>query len=300
MKAFVIFAILGLTLASHACAHASSTSSTGDNAKATASAAARTPSTPVDAAERELFDLVNAERRRAGLAALRWYEPAAQVARAHSAEMRGRHVVAHESPTTGTPAERAHRAGIHVPLVLENVGRADSVAALHDGLMHSPGHRANILNAEATHIGIGFASASAAANELYVTQLFVRLLEPIDVQATRARVRAAIHDRRQRQGAGAARSDAIVDQSAQALAEALANHGGSLDAEQRKALLTPALRHYKELHTEIGVVAEPLEIVTGGNVTGAATAIGVGIAQGTHPELGDNAVYVVVLLATKV
>jgi uncharacterized protein YkwD len=296
----VTIAIVGLTLASHPCAHASPTLAPSNNAHTPASAAARTPSTPVDAAERELFDLVNAERRRAGLTALRWYEPAAQVARAHSAEMRDRHVVAHESPTTGTPADRARRAGIHVPLVLENVGRAESVAALHDGLMHSPGHRANILNAEATHIGIGFALASAPPKELYVTQLFVRVLEPIDVEAARARVRAAIHERRQRQGAGVARTDALVDQSAQALAEALASHRGSLDAEQRKALLTPTLRRYKELHTEIGVVAEPLEIVTGGNVTSAATAIGVGIAQGTHPELGDNAIYVVVLLATKV
>ena len=39
----------------------------------------------------------------------------------------------------------------------------------HNGLMHSPGHRANILAPEPTHIGIGIIFEDA---KIWVTQIF--------------------------------------------------------------------------------------------------------------------------------
>ncbi|MCZ9338405.1 CAP domain-containing protein, partial [Streptomyces sp. TRM76130] len=45
-----------------------------------------------------------------------------------------------------------------------------SPAAVVEGWMNSPGHRANILKAEFTHIGIGLAGGGRAGT--YWTQLF--------------------------------------------------------------------------------------------------------------------------------
>ena len=78
-----------------------------------------------------------------------------QVARAHSRDMRDTGVVAHVSPTTGSAGDRVRAGNIKSSLVLENVARAYGVGEAEEGLMNSPGHRANILSRDATHMGLG-------------------------------------------------------------------------------------------------------------------------------------------------
>ncbi|MBE7448064.1 MAG: CAP domain-containing protein [Kofleriaceae bacterium] len=79
----------------------------------------------------------------------------AEVARAHSREMRVTGVVGHVSALTGSAADRVKVAGIRTGLVLENIARAYGIAEAQAGLMNSPGHRANLLSRAATHVGIG-------------------------------------------------------------------------------------------------------------------------------------------------
>jgi uncharacterized protein YkwD len=253
------------------------------------------PTRETGAAERRLFDLVNAARRRAGLGALEWDERAAAVARGHSREMRERCVVAHVSPATGTPADRVHRAGIHVPLVLENVGRAGSVSEAHAGFMNSPGHRANILSPEATHLGIGIAPESARG-AFYVTELFLQRLGRLDLASARTSVRQAILARRRAQGLRNPSPDTLLDAVAQRLAEAFAEFAGEVPASRRQAVLTPALERYATLHTTMAIVSDPCEVASDAGVLAGGAALGIGVAQGAHAELGANAAYVIVLL----
>ena len=106
-------------------------------------------------AEQQMLELVNQERARAGLHPLAADEALRGVARAHSQEMFQRGYFAHESPTAGTPYERMRAAGVPFLLAGENLAYAPSVQIAHQGLMRSPGHRANILRAAFGRVGIG-------------------------------------------------------------------------------------------------------------------------------------------------
>ncbi len=127
-------------------------------------------------AEAALFRAIDADRRRAGVPALRRDPRLDALARAHSADMRARGYVGHRSPSGDTAVERARRAGLHASLIAENVGRARSVADAEAGFLESPGHRENLLVEDATHVGVGvaFVPSPDGAREILVTQLFAR------------------------------------------------------------------------------------------------------------------------------
>lgn len=137
---------------------------------------AQTHDRPSDASEdelaRDLFELVNSERVQAGLPSLEWSSELASSASAHSEDMRERGFVGHVSPRNGGPKERVTSAGIQFAALQENVARAPSVSDAHRGFLESPGHRASVMNEQATHLGIGIRRASNG--ELLVTQLFVK------------------------------------------------------------------------------------------------------------------------------
>jgi uncharacterized protein YkwD len=131
-----------------------------------------------------LFDYVNAARRKNDLEPLAWNSTLADIARAHSAEMRDKKYFAHESPTPGleSPLDRYMSVANRTPrLIAENIFRSwggrhaisdkDALRA-HNSLMNSPGHRANILRENVTQIGIGFVASENG--DLWVTQMFLR------------------------------------------------------------------------------------------------------------------------------
>ncbi|HET7092750.1 MAG TPA: CvpA family protein [Thermomicrobiales bacterium] len=107
------------------------------------------------AAEAQMLRLVNQARADVGLAPLRLDPALTAVARAHSEEMFRLGYFSHDSPTAGDPAARVTAADIPFVLMGENIAWAPTVATAHDGLMNSPGHRANILNAAYSRVGIG-------------------------------------------------------------------------------------------------------------------------------------------------
>jgi uncharacterized protein YkwD len=121
-----------------------------------------------------MLELVNRDRRVAGLPPLGADPALAAVARAHSRDMLENDFFAHISPTTGSPLDRVTRAGITVPRLTENIGRDSSLEQLERGLMASPGHRSAILDRQVTHVGIGVVVAAPEAESVVViaTQLF--------------------------------------------------------------------------------------------------------------------------------
>lgn len=110
---------------------------------------------PDPAAEEEMLELLNRERQAAGLQPLRLDEQLREVARAHSREMFEAGYFGHVSPRTGTVADRVRAAGGRFSRVGENLAYAPTVGMAHEGLMNSPGHRANILEPGFTRVGIG-------------------------------------------------------------------------------------------------------------------------------------------------
>ena len=114
---------------------------------------------PDPQAEAEMLVLLNAERIKAGRSSLVADERLRQVARQHSEEMFRLGYFSHESPKLGSPLDRITAAGIFVLGSGENLAYAPTVETAHQGLMASPGHRANILEPEFRRIGIGVISA---------------------------------------------------------------------------------------------------------------------------------------------
>jgi uncharacterized membrane protein required for colicin V production len=111
--------------------------------------------TPDPEAETAMLHLLNAERRRRGLAPLRMDERLRQLARKHSADMLVRGYFGHENPEGRSPFDRMRVAGVSFHAAGENIAFAPSVSTAHTGLMNSPGHRANILNPAFHRVGIG-------------------------------------------------------------------------------------------------------------------------------------------------
>ncbi|MFB7084439.1 CAP domain-containing protein [Streptomyces sp. NPDC056296] len=119
----------------------------------------------------EVVELTNRERIRAGLPALAVDARLARAAQAHSADMVARDFYSHTDPDGGKPWDRAAAAGATRRTVGENIACGQrSPADVVEGWMNSPGHRANILKPDFTHIGIGLAGGGRAGT--YWTQVF--------------------------------------------------------------------------------------------------------------------------------
>lgn len=114
--------------------------------------------------EKRVVGIVNEERRRAGLSGLRAEALLARAARAHSADMAARHYFSHQSPEGTTVADRVALTGYSFVVVGENVawGQRDARQVMN-AWMASRGHKANILSAHYTEIGVGVAADKRGA-----------------------------------------------------------------------------------------------------------------------------------------
>lgn len=121
--------------------------------------------------EKRMFELVNQARRENGLPPFQPMGELCEVARAHSQDMAQHEFFNHRSPRTGSPFDRIDRTGLLWRNAGENIALDQTVDSAHDALMHSPGHRANILSEKFTHIGIG---VMRRGHDLYFTQNFLR------------------------------------------------------------------------------------------------------------------------------
>jgi uncharacterized YkwD family protein len=132
---------------------------------------ATTPAAGLTAAEQQMLDLVNAERAKAGLTPLKADPQLTKLARMKSQDMINRNYFSHQSPTYGSPFDMMKTYGVTYRTAGENIAGNHSVQAAHTALMNSPGHRANILNPNFTHIGIGIQQGGNYG--MMFTQMFV-------------------------------------------------------------------------------------------------------------------------------
>lgn len=109
------------------------------------------------AQEKQMLDLINAERISYGLEPLSLNPVLTQVARDHSKEMIEKDYFSHDSYDGTLFWERMKDAGYPIYRVAENIAMnyPPDVVKAHENLMNSPGHRANILNPDYNEIGIG-------------------------------------------------------------------------------------------------------------------------------------------------
>ena len=105
--------------------------------------------------EARMLLMINEERAAQGLAPLRADPELAAVARAHSRDMFARGYFSHVAPDGKDPFDRIRQAKVNYLTAGENIALAPTLAMAHQGLMKSPGHRANILRPAFGRVGIG-------------------------------------------------------------------------------------------------------------------------------------------------
>ncbi len=119
--------------------------------------------------EQEVVDLVNQIRKNHGLNPLTVNWQLSRVARYKSQDMLDKKYFSHTSPTYGSPFDMIKAFNISYRTAGENIAMGYTTpSAVVNGWMNSTGHRANILNANFTQIGVGY-----VANGHYWTQMFI-------------------------------------------------------------------------------------------------------------------------------
>ena len=144
--------------------------------------------------EDQLLALTNRERRLVGSAPLRIDQNLTSAARAHALAMAQRRELSHQ--LRGEPAldHRLANDSLHLLRAGENVALDVDVAQAHDGLMHSPHHRENLLRADYNVVGFGIARVG---DEIYVVEDFGESVPTVSPAQAENAVAGAIERQRQ-------------------------------------------------------------------------------------------------------
>ncbi|AHN21350.1 MULTISPECIES: CAP domain-containing protein [Lysinibacillus] len=119
--------------------------------------------------EQEVVKLVNAERAKAGLPALKEDWELSRVAKYKSQDMHDKNYFDHTSPTYGSPFAMMKKFGITYKAAGENIAKGQkSASEVVNAWMNSEGHRANILNKSYTHIGVGFVKDGNYWSQMFI------------------------------------------------------------------------------------------------------------------------------------
>ncbi len=249
----------------------------------------------VYAASQELHDppavtverLINHERELQGLSRLEVSAELAAVAREHSREMLSVGRIFHESPTTGTSADRLDRLPILYFSCGENVGAGIGPESLHAKLMGSPEHRRNILDSGFTHVGVGTAGTD---DNLYVTELFARIIPVAEPAELEREVALRLRETRDRLCLQPIPEDRSLAWDARGLAaEMLAADATKPD---ESAVRPPSGR----IRILSFVGEQPRWDIIDEEAAGVWEAYGIGAAQGKSPSQSGGANWYVILL----
>ena len=120
--------------------------------------------TPIAAsADGGILDAMNRERAARGLVPLRLNATLSLAAQDRVRDMFAKHYFNHVSPDGVQPFIWAEKRGYDYTLIGENLAVGYRGAAVVDGWMHSPGHRANVLGKDFREVGLAVASGSPQA-----------------------------------------------------------------------------------------------------------------------------------------
>ena len=145
------------------------------------------------AAEQELFRMINRDREQQRLPPLQWNEWLAQAARKHAEEMARRARLSHQFPGEPGLGDRITATGLRFIASAENIAVGPAPAGINDDWMHSPGHRANILEPNYNAIGVAVARSG---EELYAVTDFTHSVPTLSASDLEDAVATAINQAR--------------------------------------------------------------------------------------------------------
>jgi uncharacterized YkwD family protein len=135
---------------------ASPTATTGSGTSAATGAAG---STSVSEYAKQVVNLVNQERSKAGLKPLTINSTLTKSAQAKAQDMHDKKYFDHNSPTYGSPFDMMKQFGYKYSYAGENIAMGQKTPSeVMKAWMNSAGHKANILSPNFTEIGVGYTS----------------------------------------------------------------------------------------------------------------------------------------------
>jgi hypothetical protein len=147
-------------------------------------------------AAREIFKLLNKERTDHGLPALQWDDRLASAAVDHTRLLAEHKELSHQFNHEPELRQRYVRYNIRLDRAGENVAYDSTVEGAHEGFMHSPPHRANILSPNYDAVGVGVIFRD---DVYYVTQDFAHLVPEMASSAVEDEIAARVQQVRAQQ-----------------------------------------------------------------------------------------------------
>jgi uncharacterized protein YkwD len=148
--------------------------------------------------EQQLLVLANQSRKQAGAPPLTLDIGLSQAARTHARAMLKAQELSHQFDGEPSLPERlAAATHLHLEQVGENVALDYDAVHAHEHLMHSPPHRANLLNPAYNVVGMGVVRSG---DGLYIVQDFGHALPNYSAAEVKDRVAAAVNQSRQQAG----------------------------------------------------------------------------------------------------
>jgi uncharacterized protein YkwD len=127
-------------------------------------------------AEQYLLAAANEARTSQGLSPLRLDPVLTEASAMHAREMADHQEISHQFDGEPELATRGANVGAHFSVIAENVGEAPTSVIIHDLWMHSPGHRANLLDPSVDSIGIAVVTRN---NQLYAVEDFAETVQTL-------------------------------------------------------------------------------------------------------------------------
>jgi len=143
---------------------------------------------PQPAKAEQLFALANQTRQQEGRGRLEWDQALADAAMKHCLRMAAEGPISHRYEGEPDLTARAGAAGAHFSLIEENIAVGSYPGSIHQGWLNSPGHRANLLNAEIDRIGIAVVAAQGVLFAVADYSRAVPVLTQSEVESTVARL----------------------------------------------------------------------------------------------------------------
>lgn len=114
----------------------------------------------LSAEETLMINLINSERKKAGLPEYKIDMDLMKVARIKSKDISNNKYFSHNSPIYGSPTKMLKDFSINYKAVGENIAGNSTIESSMKSLMNSPSHNINILSTDYNYIGIGITNDS--------------------------------------------------------------------------------------------------------------------------------------------
>jgi uncharacterized protein YkwD len=266
------------------------------------SVAVAAPPWPDAVAEQEarIARVIDGERAEGGLAAVTWSEPVGRVAREVSESLRdGARKGGVAAPVN--VAQRLADADIQAQVILQNPAAGPTAEGANERLLASPSHRATVMTTEATTGGIGVALGTDKAGRpmAYLTQLFVKVQAPPDVAVARQTIREAIDKKRASEKLDKLTPDPVLEKLAGEYAAVVAGAGGPPPKAKTDELVKTLRKGFKDIVFLVDSRIDLADFAEDPNALAKAKLVGLGAAVGSHPRLGKNTLFVVLIIGNK-